>query len=99
MSDWKNPSFPSERGDRKVEWRAPAVEEHNVASVALGLGIGIKALLGFLIITSMNASALMLLSVIIGFDISYRNALYASALYVFWRAYDTVTFSRLLKDR
>lgn len=99
MSDWKNPSFPSERSERKVEWRAPAVEENNVASVALGIGISIKALLGFLIITNINALALMLVSVILDFDIAYRNAIYVGAVYVVWRAYDTVTFSRLLKDR
>jgi hypothetical protein len=100
MSDWKNPSFPSDRSSgRKVEWKAPVVEDNTTASVAMGIGIIIKALIGFLLISSVNALALMLVSLILDFDLTYRNALSVGALYVFWRAYDTFTFGRLLKDR
>ena len=98
MSEWKNPSFPSDRSGRKVEWKAPAVED-STASVAMGLGIIIKALIGFLVISSINALALMCVSLILDFDLAYRNALAIGALYVLWRAFDKVTFSRLLKDR
>lgn len=99
MSDWKNPSFPSDRSGRKVEWKAPAVEDATSASVAMGIGIIIKALVGFLVIASINALAIMCVSLILDFDIAYRNALSVGALYVLWRAYDTAVFSRLMKDR
>ena len=99
MSDWKNPSFPSERTTRNAEWNTPSVKDENIASVAMGFGIIMKGLLGFLIISSINALAIMCVSLILDFDIAYRNALLIGALYVVWRAYDTVTFSRLLKDR
>jgi hypothetical protein len=98
MSEWKNPSFPSDSKGQKVEWRAPAVED-SAASAVMGLGIIIKALFGFLIISSINAVALMCVSLILDFDLAYRNALSIGALYVLWRAYDKVTFSRLLKDK
>jgi hypothetical protein len=98
MSEWKNPSFPSDSKGRKVEWKAPIVED-STASVAMGMGIIIKALIGFLIISSINALALMCVSLILDFDLAYRNALAIGALYVLWRAYDKVTFSRLLKDK
>jgi hypothetical protein len=99
MSEWKNPSFPSDRSGRKVEWKAPAVEDNTTASIAMGIGMIIKALVGFLLISSINALAIMCVSLILDFDIAYRNALAVGALYVFWRAYDTVTFGRILKDR
>jgi hypothetical protein len=99
MSDWKNPSFPSERSGRKVEWKAPAVEEVNTPPPMAGVAIIVKALLGFLVIASVNAVALMLVSLILGIDLEYRRAVAIGGLYILWRAYDNTVFSRLLKDR
>lgn len=98
MSDWKNPSFPSANSS-KVEWNTPFVDDEKTASVAMGIGIIVKALIGFLVIASINALAIMCVSLILDFDIAYRNALSVGALYVLWRAYDTAVFSRLMKDR
>lgn len=91
MSDWKNPT--TDKGRRK-EWNTPIVKDEQLENVAAGISVAIKGVVGFVLIASVNALAIMGVVNLLGNDISYRNALGIGGIYVLWRAYDKVIFSR-----
>lgn len=94
MSDWKNPNWSSQNDDR---WDAPFPQTSENSS-AINVSLFFRGIIGFIVIISVNACALLLFMNLIGRDISYRNALGAAAVYVIWRVYDKVVYKKIAEQ-
>lgn len=91
MSDWKNPSWGSRANG---EWKPPMTQDDNVENIAMTISLVFRAIIGFLLVSTINALAFMAVAHLLNFSLSYRNALAVGAIYVCWRAYDTVMFTK-----
>ncbi len=92
MNDWKNPTWGK---DNRKEWNPPiSNEDEDVDNLAMGIALVIKAIIGFILIATINGVALMFVMNLLNVDVSYRNAVAIGAIYVCWRAYDKVVFAR-----
>lgn len=89
--DWKNPS----RSNPWEEWSTPAVADEKDS---ISLSLLIRGVLGFMVITAINALALFLFLHALDYRVPYRSAVIASAIYVCWRVYDIVLFRKIKKD-
>jgi hypothetical protein len=97
MSDWKNPSFPN-RSDGK--WDKPFLfdEEDEQGDEQMTIQEFVKVILSFLFLSSINGLVLFTVTVLLDYDLSYRNAVLVGMIYVLWRAYDRIVFSKFGRE-
>lgn len=92
MSDWKNPSFPN-RPDSK--WDKPfMLEDDDEVDNEMSLQDFVKAILSFLFLSSVNGLIVFTVTALLDYDLSYRNSVLIGMIYVLWRAYDRIVFSK-----
>lgn len=95
MNDWKNPNFPQ----RDNPWATTPMfsDEMDTQSNRITLLFFLRGVLGFVLLVSINAFALFAFLTVIGYDIAYADAVIASCVYVCWRVWDVLTFSKIGK--
>jgi hypothetical protein len=96
MSNWKNPNSPQEHPSGSL-WNSPKVDLSQESNSPITLELVVKAVFGFVLIVSLNALALFLFLNLVGQEVTYRNAVIAGVVYVCWRVYDIVVFSKVKK--
>ena len=92
MSEWKNPQH-------RPEWDKPFLfgAEEETQKPQFTFADFVRGLFGFLTLSVMNGTALFVTVFLLDRELSYRNSVLIGMVYVCWRAYDRVVFSRFGK--
>jgi hypothetical protein len=97
MNDWKNPNnFPSGLSNEK-KWKAPQVNEkdEDISNAIQGIALIFRGVLGFVVMCSVNATAVFAVTQLLGMEVKYINCVMIACVYVLWSTYDTLVFRKL----
>ena len=99
MSEWKNPNFPNHG---RVEWQTPRIDEDEeivISRTAMLVAIALRAVMGLVVMVSVNALCLWSVLSLLDYSISYLNCVLVALVYVPWRVYDSIAFRKARESR